>query len=170
MFSEYDSLITHLQQTVNGLRGTDDFFRVSSRYTGFVAVSAITGFEVQIKKLLIDYAGSINPILGKFAQKRFGRIDAKITRDNIKEYLSYFDDQLRTQFKAEVNSREDDKIREGSVKSSYANLIIWRHDFVHGGEIPNTPTLDESVAAYKLGKEVIFALKDVLTPERSPAG
>lgn len=155
-FADSDSFIEHVKQTVCGLN--DDY--LASRYIGFVAVSAVTVYEVAVKKLLKEFAQQVHPILGIFASVTFAKLNARITRDNIEKYIRHFGDEYVSRFKSAVNNIEETRIKEGSVKESYQNLLTWRHEFVHTGTLPNQATFGESILAYHLGKEVIFALEE----------
>jgi len=158
VFTDSDSFIEHLSTVV---QDTGDNY-LASRYVGFIAVASITIYEITVKKLLKDFAKDRDPMLGNFAAITFDRINAQIKRDDIVRYLKYFGDDYANRFKELVNQKEDELAREGSLKASYANLLTWRHEFVHAGNLPNQATFEEAVKSYKLGKEVVIALAEVL--------
>ncbi len=164
MFSDYDSVIKHLAEL---MRQQSDGF-ISSRYTGFVAVSAITVYEVEVKKLFFEFASRINPILGNYVSSTMGQLSARVQREDLEKYLSNFDEGYTERFKSLLNQKEEECLRSqrDSVKNAYANLFRWRHEFVHGGKLPQHATFSEVVKAYDLGKEVVFALRDVLAAEQ----
>ncbi|MFH1021783.1 MAG: HEPN domain-containing protein [Planctomycetota bacterium] len=159
MFDDSDSFIAHLSGAVKAAE--DDF--VASRYIGFIAVSAVTVYEIMVKKLLIDFAVRKHPMLGNFASASFDRLNAKIQREDIEKYLAYFGDEYLNFFKKTVDEKEKARAQEGSLKACYANLLEWRHEFVHAGRLPNQATFDEAIKAYHLGKEVVAALEETLS-------
>jgi len=158
MFSDSDSFIKHIKDTSSNIN--DDF--VTSRYVGFIAVSAVTIYEVNVRQLLMEFANKTHPMLGNFASNTFDKLNARISRDEIKKYLKYFGEEYSDRFKEIIDEKENEREIEGSVKSSYANLLTWRHQFVHAGTLPNQATFQESFKAYELGKEVVYALSEAL--------
>ena len=68
-----------------------------------------------------------------------------------------------------IDDKEDELVKVGSVKGSYASLLTWRHQFVHDGTLPNQATFNESLKAYELGKEVIVVLQQTLQPREEEA-
>lgn len=165
-FADSDSFIEHIRGAANNIE--DDY--VTSRYVGFVAVSAITIYEVNVKQLLQSFGARMHPMLGNFASITFKKLNARIGRDDIEKYLGHYGEDYVAGFREVVNAKEREREQEGSVKGSYKNLLTWRHQFVHAGTLPNQATFDESLRAYELGKEVVNALSDILKPETTEGG
>ena len=63
-------------------------------------------------------------------------------------------------FKDIVQKRETEFMRQNriSIVSSYNNVILWRHQFAHEGQVPTSATYEEVVESYQVGKEVINCL------------
>lgn len=164
LFTDADLFIEHAERIASNTG--DDF--LTSRYVGFIAVSAVTVYEVAVKKLFVEFARSQNPILANFVSAEFARISARIRLDDLKDkYLKKFGENYKNGFNELLKMREEEFLKESgaSIINSYTNLIVWRHEFVHEGTIPNSATFVEAVESYKLGKEVISVLNRVLNPD-----
>lgn len=53
------------------------------------------------------------------------------------------------------------KNRKLSMKTTYANLLKWRHAFAHEGK--KLATLEEVAESYSVAKEVIFITDNALS-------
>ena len=133
-FKLADDFIAHLDTSIGGI--ADPFIR--SRYVGFVAVSAATVYELAVKEIFTSFGSKKHKVLGNFVQKYFDGLNGQIGRDRIeKKYLPFFGETYAERFhtkleKLELTSLKTDKI---SIKSSYSNLLTWRHAFAHEGII-----------------------------------
>jgi hypothetical protein len=149
-FKLADDYIAHLDVSIGSV--ADPFIR--SRYVGFVAVSAVTVYELAIKDIFLEFSGKKHKVLGNFAQKYFDRINGQVGRKSIEDkYLPLFGEQYLERFrsrleKLELATLKADKV---SVKASYSNLITWRNTFAHEGVIPANATYDEVKKSYRYG-------------------
>lgn len=161
-FKLADDFIAHLDTSIGGI--ADPFIR--SRYVGFVAVSAATVYELAVKDIFTAFGTKKHKVLGNFVQKYFDRINGQIGRDRIeKTYLLLFGEKYVDRFrvkleKVELGSLKSDHI---SVKSSYSNLLTWRHTFAHEGTIPANATYDEVKKSYQYGCKLIHCLAETLS-------
>lgn len=71
-----------------------------------------------------------------------------------------FGDKYVKKFKAKVEERNNDYLRTKHVDIliAYDNLITWRNQFAHGGQVSQQATFEEVVQSYELGKEVLECL------------
>jgi hypothetical protein len=160
-FTIADDMITHLNSIVGGI--TDPF--ISSRYVGFVSVSAVTVYELALKEIFIDFAQKKHNVFGTYAESHFDRINGRIKHQNIKDdYVGKFGIKYLKRYKKKVAETEKAfLISHGkSILNSYNNLITWRNDFAHEGHIPSTVTFNEVVDSYHLGKELIKSVADTM--------
>jgi hypothetical protein len=74
-FKLADDLISHLTPVVRGI--TDPF--LASRYAGFVAVTAVTVYELAVKEILCTFGESKHSVLGNFTRSYFDRINGRNT-------------------------------------------------------------------------------------------
>lgn len=153
-----DDVVTHLSQVIVDI--SDPF--IETRYIGFVAVAAVTVYELSIKDIFFDFGQRKHRVLGNFTQKYFDRLNGQISIDRLKEYAKGFDKKYESQFKKKLEITEEEWLRkEGvSVKTSYSNVLQCRHKFAHLGEISQTNTFAEITRAYQIGKEVIRCLDE----------
>jgi hypothetical protein len=154
-----DDLIAHLDPVVTSL--SDPF--LVSRYTGFVAVAAVTVYELAVKEILCSFGESKHIVLGNFTRQYFDRINGRIKYKNLHEdYVSCFGEKYVNRFKKNVEKREREilLLKRKSIKTSYHNIITWRNSFAHEGQLPTHATYSEAVDAYEFGKEMIQCLAD----------
>ena len=160
-FKLADDMINHLDSVIGGV--TDPF--VTSRYVGFVAVAAVTVYELTIKEIFYDFAQKKHKVFGNFVDKYFERINGRINFKSIKEnYLPRFGDKYLKRFEKYIRAADKKSImaKKGSVINDYNNIIGWRNKFAHEGIIPSTPTYAEVTKAYYTGKAVIDCLAETM--------
>lgn len=139
---------------------------IISRYTGFAATNAVTMFELAVKRLLIQYCARQHPLLGTMAENIFSKINGRIKIDDLKgNFLSKIDPSLIRSFETNLSQWEPAMLASSgkSIRSSYNNIIQWRHEFVHSGHPPAHATLKETIESYYAGKCVIECLSMALT-------
>jgi hypothetical protein len=156
-FKLADDLISHLTPAVAGIK--DPF--LASRYSGFVAVTAVTVYELAVKEILCTFGESKHIVLGNFTRSYFERINGRIKYITLHgEYVSAFGDKYVRRFKKIVQGREREILlsKKKSILTSYDNIITWRHQFAHQGQVPTNATYAEAVDAYEAGKEIIECL------------
>tara|TARA_R110002051_G_scaffold208187_1_gene274132 strand:+ start:62 stop:568 length:507 start_codon:yes stop_codon:yes gene_type:complete len=160
-FEIADDMINHLNSIIGG---TSDEF-MSSRYIGFVSISAVTVYELALKEIFIEFAQKKHNVFGTYAESHFDRINGRIKTSQIKDdYVKKFGTRYLRRYQRKIQETEDSFLRSHrkSVLSSYNNLITWRNDFAHEGHIPNTVTFSEVVNSYNLGKEVIRCVAETM--------
>jgi hypothetical protein len=161
-FTMADDMINHLSSVVSSQ--TDPF--ISSRYVGFVSVSAVTVYELALKEIFIDFAQQKHNVFGTYAKSHFDRINGRIKYKSIKDdYIVKFGDRYLKRYKKKMSLLESNSLttQGKSIINSYNNLITWRNDFAHEGHIPNTVTFNEAVDSYRLGKELIKCVAETMT-------
>lgn len=158
-FVATDNLIAHLNPIINTVTDT----AIKANYAGFISVSAVTVYELAIKDIFIEFATKKNKVFGDFVDIHFARINGNIKLDNLKNvHVKHFGNKYLVKFNA--NLVKNEKIvfstTQKEMRSSYSNLILCRHDYVHKG----SPTLsfEEVLDNYEIGKYVIQSLYDAM--------
>jgi hypothetical protein len=154
-----DELIAHLDNILSDL---DDYFIVS-RYTGFLAVSSVTVLELAMKTIFLDFAKVKHKILLTFCENYFSQINGRIKLKTIQdEYISKFGQKYNKRFKDNLQKIENMELQVNrrSIKSSYGNLIEWRHKFVHEGEIASNASYGEVKNGFECGKLIMNCLSE----------
>ncbi|MDP2787374.1 MAG: HEPN domain-containing protein [Pseudomonadota bacterium] len=131
-----------------------------ARYAGFAAVSAVSNLEQSTKDAFKDFAAKRHPDFGYFIQNHLESFNAQLKLNQLKDrYLSRFGSTRINQFDKllEKCERRALKWAHVSIKSSYGNLIIWRHTCAHSGYLDKA-TLPEVAKAARAGEIVIRAL------------
>ena len=161
-FQNSDRILAQLDQVVANEQ--DPY--IKSQYTGFVAVCAVTAFETNVRNKLVEFCTKKHKVFGHYSESMFDKMNAKVKLQHLRdEYLSRFGTRYLNRFQRKLNAADDASIQrlEGSVKSAYSNLLVWRHAFVHDGELPQNATYEEARAAYELSKQVIDVFFESLT-------
>lgn len=155
-FVPTDNLITQLSPIIAGV--ADPLVRAS--YAGFLSVSAITVYELAIKDIFIDFADKKHGVFGTVIENHFSRINGQIKISELRgKHISLFGGKYLKRFDKEFKRKENASLAGTpsiSLTAQYSNLIICRHQFVHGGA--PTLTANEVMDAYNYGKEVIHCL------------
>ncbi|MFH2035531.1 MAG: HEPN domain-containing protein, partial [Candidatus Zixiibacteriota bacterium] len=84
---------------------------------------------------------------------------------NLKDnYLKKYGDRYNKRFINKTETAEKRILKAGgkSILSSYGNIIEWRNQFAHKGEMPNTATFEEVTSSYEAGKEIIHCLAQTM--------
>ena len=152
-----DDLIQHLDLVLTGLN--DPF--IESRYTGFLAVSSVTVLELAMKSVFLDFSASKHKVLANFCGEHFDQINGRIRLAHIQDdYLKRFGRKYQDRFARTLDKLERHELKTSgiSIKSSYGNLITWRNEFAHQGNVPANASYDEVKRAYSCGKQVMHCL------------
>lgn len=134
---------------------------ILASYAGFLSVSSITVYELAIKDIFSDFATKKHVVFGHFVEKYLSRINGRIQLNDLKSnQIKPFGTRYLQRFEQSINSKETHYLMTvgKSLQSSYGNLIICRHEFVHQGN--PTLTIKEVIDNYYLGKEIIHSLFD----------
>lgn len=153
-FIATDYLLSHLSTVVPGL--SDPALQAS--YAGFLSVSAVTVFELAVKDIFIDFATKKHQSFGKYAGSNFSQINGRIKLPHLSDYVKSFGDKYSIKFKKNLDDKEVEVLRtaRANIRSSYSNLIICRHTYVHQGN--PTLTFSEIQTNFGYGKLVIECL------------
>ncbi len=158
-FIDADNIIAH----INTFIGTITDGAILSSYAGFLSVSSVTVYELAIKDIFTNFASLKGTAFGIFVDSHFERINGRIKLKNLKEeHISSFGIKYLNRFNKDLDTKEAASILAGtgSIKSSYGNLIVCRHSFVHQGS--PTLTINEIIQSYSRGKEVIHSLHSAM--------
>ena len=102
-FALADDYLAHVDSVIGTI--SDPF--IKSRYTGFLAVSAVTVYELAIKAIFIKFAEQKHRVLGNFAGAYFERINGRIKADVVKgEYIKKFGEKYVKRFERTLDSKE----------------------------------------------------------------
>ena len=160
-FTHADDLVSHLNTIVPTIN--DPILK--AKYLGFLAVAAVTVYELALKEIFVRFAGQKHKVFGNFTESYFNRISGRIRVNLIvDEYIPNFGSKYKKRFKRRIEKVATDYLRSKrrDPRVAYGNLITWRNQFAHGGKIIETATYEEVVQAYEDGKEVIHTLANVM--------
>jgi len=156
-----DDMILHLNSVIHNI--ADPF--IASRYVGFVAVAAVTVYELAIKDIFCEFGAKKHKVLGNFTEVYFERINGRIKTNIIRDdYIRKFGDKYVKRFKSKIERMEKKNLRARgiSILNSYNNVIEWRNQFAHEGLVPSFVTYTDVIQSYELGKDVIKCLAETM--------
>ena len=158
-FNSTDNLIVHLGAFITTISDA----AILASYAGFLSVSAVTVYELAIKDIFNEFAIKKNKVFGSFVENHFGRINGRISIDDLKnQHIVQFGEKYLKTFQKKLQEKEDSNWNtlHVSIKTMYKDLIQCRHNFVHKGS--PTLTINEVINYYEYGKEVIHCLNDIM--------
>lgn len=158
-FNSTDGLIAHLDTVIPGI--ADPVLK--AQYVGFLSVAVVTVFELCVKDLLIDFARRKNRHFGIYCANVFDRLNGRVALKDLKEtHIKKFGEKYVSRFEAKIDASELAALRDRgiSLKSSYGNVIIWRHKFAHEGVLPANANYMETTKGYEAGKEIVRCLAE----------
>lgn len=153
-----DSLIPHLDTVVaNALPEVVQF------YVGFFAVTAVAAIEDSLKSTLVSCAERVDPRFGAYVDNANKRLNAQVKIEQIANHLAIFGEEPRKKFKSRICSFvcHFQGLYRTDPTSRYANLVLARHTFAHGGQITNI-TYNEAKKGYRVGKTIIALAQNSL--------
>jgi hypothetical protein len=156
-FALVEDYLAHVDPLMTAI--TDPF--VEARYTGFIATSAVTAYELAIKDIFYAFADKKHAVLGEVTRARFFRLNGKIKFEDLKkDHIKMFGMKYIDRFVLNIEKADREYIRDHgkSPKAAYNNIITWRNQFVHEGTLPNTTNYAEIKDQYMAGKEVVHCL------------
>lgn len=158
-FKHADDIVAHLDTVVPSI--ADPLLR--AKYVGVVAVAAVTVYELSIKTVFVDFADRKHRVFGTFTDSHFNRINGRISLKALKdEHIRLFGEKYLLRFKKKLGERSAMYLRlnRRDFRSSYGNIVSWRHSFAHQGKVSTTATYEEAVQSYVDGKEVVHCLAE----------
>jgi hypothetical protein len=160
-FQLADQYLDHIDSVINNI---DDSF-IQSRYTGFLAISAITVYELAIKAIFLEFAQKKHTVLANFTEAFFEKLNGQIKAPDLKDkYARKFGEKYQKRLTRKLKEKEKEILRKDkiSILTCYGNLITWRNGFAHGGLLPSTATYAEVKKSYTYGKLVIECLAETM--------
>lgn len=155
-FNTTDFIISNINHDINNVSPLSQQVLASS-----ICVLAFATYENSIKSIFKNFCSSKSPEFGDFFASKYEKINGKIGRDILKnEFIKHFGKKYVDNFDSLVNSEHELHLDKniGSVKNSYDNLILWRHDIAHAAILIRNATYFDVIKAYNLGKIVIDCL------------
>lgn len=135
------------------------------QYIGFLSVTAVTFYEEAFKEILISFAMKKHKVFGTHISYQYNKMNGQITLNDFKNrHIPRFGEKYKKRLTKKLDKCEFDSLKsgEGSIKSSYGNIVTWRNNFVHGGEIPANASFSEAINSYNRGKIVIEVIAECL--------
>lgn len=158
-FKSTDILIPHMDGFIPTVKNP----LIRAKYIGLLAIAGVTTYELAIKDIFYHFSDKKHIVLGNVARNRFEKINGRIKLKDLQDnQIFFFGDKYKTRFKKKLKLHRDSylTLNKKDIISSYNNLIIWRHDFVHENNI--LATYEDVKNSYNHGKEVIHCLSKTM--------
>lgn len=141
----------------------NDSFRAD--LAGLLSTSYVAAFECCVKAIFNSFAQSKrNKILASVTEHNFSQINSKIHYEAIgSSYIRPYGVIYHKEFLKLLSDKESEILLKDrlSMKTTYANLLKWRHAFAHEGK--KLATLDEVANSYEIAKQVILVTDAALS-------
>jgi hypothetical protein len=153
-----DALALEIGQHIPAAQGALTGFR--SDLAGLLVVLICAAYENCIKEILNSYAGRQSALFRIYTQNRYEKINSRIDIQDLQSYAKTFHPDLGLKFKSKLKETSEYYLRRASVdiKSSYGQILQWRHIFAHTGA--RVTTVEEVLRHHGLAKRVLFAFAD----------
>ena len=156
-----DDLITHLNGVISP--ALDPF--LTTRYVGFVCVSAVTVVELAVRDILIEFASKKHRVFGVFCQDSYERLNGRVSLKDLRDlHIKRFGGKYLVRFNKLLAAEERRELLASgrSASASFGNLVTWRHVFAHQGVLPANASYLEAKQGFELGKQVLRCLDQAL--------
>lgn len=163
-YFELKSKLNHIDQLVN------EFDRVApatessnllirGELSGLLLVAICAIYENLIKQIMIEYADSIHIQFSYYIERKYGKLNSKISKSDLCEYLKLFSLNKEIAFKSEM---EKIKSRLNGIhpNEKYQPLLNWRHSYAHS-KTPET-TIEEAYKHHRYSKFIIYAFNKAI--------
>jgi RiboL-PSP-HEPN len=126
---------------------------------GLLSVAFCAAIESALKNILIEFGAKQHPLVAEWSKARFEKLNGKIKIKEIcDEYLIHYGSERVAEFKKSLTlaSKEKYSIEYDQFCSEYSQLMIWRHEFAHAGNVICTiEDIDKNKEKYWLVVETI---------------
>lgn len=161
-FQLTDDLMAHLDAVLGAIPDR----AIQARYTGFLAISSAAVIELSIKTMFEEFAEGKHKVFGHYVGQSFQKINGRIKLADIKDdYLQKCGVKYKTRFtkRLDLLERKALVVEKLSIKTSYSNMLVCRHQFAHTGQVPSNTTYAEVKQGYECGKKIMHCLAGCLT-------
>ena len=161
-FAHADDVIDHLDQVViPGIQSP----LLEVKYIGFATIAAVTVYELAIRHILVEFATKKHTVFGNYKSYQLEKIKGRIRLLHIRnDYIKSCGQKYLRRFDRKISAADSHSLSVNgrSITTSYSNLITWRHSFVHQANIQSPATFQETMRAYRDGKQLISILYETM--------
>ncbi|ELW85350.1 MULTISPECIES: HEPN domain-containing protein [Acinetobacter] len=123
-----------------------------------VAICAI--YENLVKQIMIEHADSVHTDFSHFIEKNYKKLNSKIQRKDLCNYLKLFSPSKELVFTQEMQRYQ--KMMNGRhPNEKYSQLLEWRHAYAHSKN--HVTTIEEAYKHHRIGKLVIYAFNKAIS-------
>lgn len=159
--TKIDELVSEIETLVPYNGSANIEFRAD--LAGLLVVAIAATYENCVKEILFEHANRHHNAFGEYCRRNYQKLNSKIRVADLENYCKLYSNNAYTSFKAQLSKRRTGvQIKVGKdIKSSYEQILNWRHDFAHARA--RSTTIEEAAASHKLGKRVIYVFDQALS-------
>lgn len=141
-YREVNLLITNLDALI--AYGAVDGFTEAS-WGGLLAVTSVASFERRIKESFYRLAYQYGPVMGRYMETKYRRLNSHITIGELNDFLLIFGTGYKASFEGELEKLRVEARRHGRPDPSghYSSLLAARHGFAHEMLLPRYNDIKE---------------------------
>lgn len=169
MLSVVDENFRHIRELARSLdalagRATASERHARSELAGMFSVTIVATYEGIVRETLIDYSSRFHPKFQKYVASDLGRMNARISWDDLRKHARKFDlaerrepgagKPLNTYERAlKARSQVVERRFRRELKTSYGSLFTWRNEYAH--ERRTSATFKDVYDAHRVSQYVI---------------
>lgn len=154
--------IDHLIDELNRIAPANEVSNLFIRgeLSGLLLVAMCAVYENMVKQIMIEYADSVHSDFSYYIEKKYNRLNSRIKKSDLCEYLKLFSETKEKLFKSEMD-RIRAKLSGIHPNEKYQYLLDCRNSYAHS-KIPKT-TIEEAYEHHRYAKLVIFAFNKAIS-------
>ncbi|TCB47046.1 hypothetical protein E0H80_16405 [Acinetobacter sp. ANC 4779] len=158
-YSDLKDELNHVDYLVNEINRIapakeNSNLTVRGELSGLLLVAMCAIYENMIKQIMIEYADSVHSDFSYYIEKKYEKLNSKITKKDLEEYLKLFSPRKEKAFKSELE-RMQKYLNKVHPNEKYQPLLSWRHSYAHS-KTPLT-TIEEAYEHHRYAKLIIYA-------------
>lgn len=157
-FSRIESIAQQINNYVpEDKRGTDEF---RADLAGFLVVTIASSYENCIKSTMVDFAATKHKSFEYFTERKFDKLNSKISYSDLYRYSKLFGTQIEENFKTTIKARQEriEKYTGFNIKAGYEQQLRWRHAYAHAGK--RETTIKEALKFHRYARWTVITFAE----------
>ena len=153
--------VDHLVSEINRIAPANDSSNLTVRgeLAGLLLVAMCAIYENMIKQIMVEYADSIHSDFSYYIEKKYEKLNARISKTDLESYLKLFSSTKVKVFTGEL-ARVERFLNNLHPNEKYQPLLSWRNSYAHS-KTPKT-TIEEAYQHHRYAKIIIYAFNKAI--------